>query len=220
MKNSNLVNVVIPANSNNYKVGRSGYKIKYITIHHMAGVLTAEQCGNIFKNGNRQTSSHYGIGKDGSIGQYVDEANTAYANGNWKANCEAITIEISNSSASGNYPVSNITLNKAIQLIADIAKRNNLGKLEKGKNLTWHRMYKSTTCPGEYLLSKIDYIVAEANKIILESKHNSNKKSSEEIANEVIKGLWGNGEERKKKLQEAGYDYNYVQNIINNKLKK
>lgn len=220
MKNSNLVNVVVPANSNNYKIGRNGYSIKYITIHHMAGVLTAQQCGNIFKNGNRQTSSHYGVGKDGSIGQYVDEANTAYANGNWKANCEAITIEISNSSASGNYPVSEVTLNKAIQLIADIAKRNNLGKLEKGKNLTWHRMYKSTTCPGEYLLSKMDYIIAEANKIISGADNSYNKKSNEEIADEIIKGLWGNGEERKKKLQDAGYDYTIIQSIINNKLKK
>ncbi len=220
MKNSNLVNVVIPANSNNYRVGRSGYSIKYITIHHMAGVLTAEQCGNIFKNGNKQVSSHYGVGKDGSIGQYVDEANTSYANGNWKSNCESITIEISNSLASGNYPVSDVTLNKAIQLIADIAKRNNLGKLVKGKNLTWHKMYKSTSCPGEYLLSKMDYIVSEANKIISGNNFDSSKKSNEQIANEVIKGLWGNGDERKKKLRDAGYDYSAIQKIVNSKLKK
>lgn len=219
MKNSNLVDIVIPADSNNYKVGRSGYRIKHITIHHMAGVLTAEQCGRIFQNGNRKTSSHYGVGKDGKIAQYVDEANTAYSNGNWKSNCESITIEISNSLASGIYPVSDITLKKTIQLIADIAKRNNLGKLEKGKNLTWHKMYKSTACPGAYLLSKIDYIISEANKIISNNNSN-NKKSNEEIANEVIKGLWGNGEERKKRLKNAGYNYTVIQNIVNNKLKK
>ncbi len=44
------------------------------------------------------------------------------------------------------------------------------------------------------------------------------KKSNQEIANEVIKGLWGNGAERKKRLAEAGYDYNEVQNIVNQKL--
>lgn len=44
------------------------------------------------------------------------------------------------------------------------------------------------------------------------------KKSNEEIANEVIKGLWGNGEDRKNRLTAAGYDYNAVQNIVNQKL--
>ena len=37
------------------------------------------------------------------------------------------------------------------------------------------------------------------------------KKSNAEIAKEVMAGKWGNGEDRKKKLQAAGYDYNAVQ---------
>lgn len=44
------------------------------------------------------------------------------------------------------------------------------------------------------------------------------KKSNEEIANEVINGLWGNGDNRKNKLTAAGYDYDAIQNIVNNKL--
>lgn len=45
------------------------------------------------------------------------------------------------------------------------------------------------------------------------------KKSNEEIAKEVIDGKWGNNPERKKKLTEAGYDYNAIQKIVNDKLK-
>lgn len=45
-----------------------------------------------------------------------------------------------------------------------------------------------------------------------------NRKSNETIANEVIKGLWGNGQERKDKLTKAGYDYNAIQKIVNQKL--
>ena len=41
------------------------------------------------------------------------------------------------------------------------------------------------------------------------------KKSVNEVAQEVINGKWGNGEERKKKLTEAGYDYNEVQAEVN-----
>lgn len=40
-------------------------------------------------------------------------------------------------------------------------------------------------------------------------------KSNEEIALEVIKGIWQNGEERKRLLTEAGYDYEVIQDIVN-----
>ena len=41
------------------------------------------------------------------------------------------------------------------------------------------------------------------------------KKSNEEIAKEVLEGKWGNGEDRKKRLTEAGYNYNEIQSIVN-----
>lgn len=72
----------------------------------------------------------------------------------------------------------------------------------------------------------MDYIVEEANKINneLTSKPEPippviNKKTNEEIANEVIAWKWGNGDERKNKLIQAGYDYSVIQKIVNNKLK-
>ena len=48
---------------------------------------------------------------------------------------------------------------------------------------------------------------------------NDPKKSVDEIAKEVIKGLWGFGEERKKALTDAGYDYAAVQKKVNELLK-
>jgi len=44
------------------------------------------------------------------------------------------------------------------------------------------------------------------------------KKTNEQIADEVLAGKWGNGDDRKKRLQAAGYDYNAIQAIINNRL--
>ena len=41
------------------------------------------------------------------------------------------------------------------------------------------------------------------------------KKSVDEVAREVIQGKWGNGAERKKRLTDAGYDYNEVQKKVN-----
>lgn len=201
MSNSSLVNTTVWCAEGNYTKGRDGRKIEMITIHHMAGVLSAEQCGRIFQQVGRGASAHYGIGKDGEIGLYVDEYNTAWANANWESNCKAVTIETSNSSIGGNYPVSDRVLRKLIELVADIAIRNNLGTLVKGKNLTWHSMYANTNCPGDYLRSKMDYIVSEANKIINKNSNNStsintklykvqvgafkNRANAEKLANEL-----------------------------------
>lgn len=40
-------------------------------------------------------------------------------------------------------------------------------------------------------------------------------KSIDQVAHEVITGLWGNGEDRKANLQRSGYDYNAVQARVN-----
>lgn len=164
MAHSSLATVSVPAYEGNYTKGRQA-KIRCVTVHHMAGVNTAEGCGRIFQAVGRNGSSHYGIGNDGKIGVYVEEENTAWTNSNWSSNCESVTIETSNSSLGGDYPVSDAALNSLIKLVADIAKRNGLGTLVPGNNLTWHSMFTATTCPGNYLRSKMQYIADEANKI-------------------------------------------------------
>ena len=164
MSNSTLAKLNVPAYSGNYTKGRSE-KITKITIHHMGGVLTAKRCGELFQAVGRKGSAHYGIGNDGTIAQYVDEADTAWTDGNWDSNCKSVTIETSNSAKGGDWKVSDAALDSLIKLVADIAKRNGLGKLVKGRNLTWHSMYAATDCPGAYLVSKIDYIVQKANEI-------------------------------------------------------
>lgn len=45
------------------------------------------------------------------------------------------------------------------------------------------------------------------------------QKSDTEIAKEVIAGKWGNGSERRQRLEAAGYNYNAVQQIVNQLLR-
>lgn len=52
------------------------------------------------------------------------------------------------------------------------------------------------------------------------STETTGKKSVDELAQEVIDGKWGDGEDRKSKLEKAGYDYNAVQNRVNEILKE
>ncbi len=47
----------------------------------------------------------------------------------------------------------------------------------------------------------------------------NNKKSVDEIAREVIRGNWGNGQDRKNRLTAAGYNYSEVQFRVNQLLK-
>lgn len=164
MSNSALVTVRVPAHPSNYTKGRNT-RITDVTVHHMAGVLSAEACGNIFARASRNGSAHYGIGNSGEVGQYVDEADTAWTNSNWPSNCRSVTIETSNCATGGDWPVSDAAYDTLIKLVADIAKRNNLGTLVAGKNLTWHSMFAPTTCPGNFLRSRMEEIARRANEI-------------------------------------------------------
>ena len=45
-------------------------------------------------------------------------------------------------------------------------------------------------------------------------------KSVNELVDEVIAGLWGDGEDRKNRLRNAGYNYETIQSAVNSKLSK
>lgn len=148
---------------------RDGKKITNITIHHMAANITVQQCGEIFQT--REASSNYGIDGRGQVGLYVDEKNASWANGNLDSNQRSITIELANDGAAPNWHVSDTAINKCIDLCVDICKRNGISKINftgnKKGNLTMHKYYMATSCPGPYLESKFPYIANEINKKLI-----------------------------------------------------
>lgn len=170
MSQSSLVNVKVMTSHYGYpdgKAGRGGAKLDKIFVHHMAGVLTAEQCGAVFKK--REASAHYGIDSKGRVGQYVLEENAAWHCANRYYNQRSIGIELSNDGgASTNWHVSDTAINKCIELIVDICKRNGIKKInytgDLTGNLCMHKWLASTACPGGYLSTKFKYIADEANK--------------------------------------------------------
>lgn len=60
----------------------------------------------------------------------------------------------------------------------------------------------------------LNELVARRNreKLLFDTPYNN--KSVTDIAKEVISGKWGNGEERKRKLANAGYDYATIQKEV------
>lgn len=211
-----------------YNSGERTNPISKITIHHMAGNLSIETCGNVFQSSN--SSSNYGVGADGRIAMYVEEKNRSWASCSAWNDSRAVTIEVANSRSGGDWPVSDKALSSLIKLCVDICKRNGMKKLEytgdKNGSLTIHSMYAATACPGPYLKSKLTYIANEVTKQLgsnvtsntTTSSPTTSKKSNSQIADEVIAGKWGNGDDRKSKLIAAGYDYYAIQNIVNEKL--
>lgn len=142
--------------------------IRKITIHHMAGNLTVEQCGAVFAPTSRRASSNYGIGTDGRIGMYVEEKDRAWTSSSPDNDNQAVTIEVANNTLGPNWTVSDKAMTSLIDLCVDICKRNGIQRLnftgDKTGNLTMHCYFKSTLCPGPYLKSKFPYIASEVNK--------------------------------------------------------
>lgn len=219
---SSLASNFVGASDTNFTYGREA-GISCITIHHMAGVMSSVDCGRIFQTPNRQASAHYGIGVNGDIAAYVDEANTCWSDANWYSNSRTVSIETSNNSTGGDWPVSDASYDALIRLVADIAIRNGLGNLVVGQNLFKHNDFVATTCPGPYLQARMQDIADKANAIInggsapapSPAPTPSNGKFVDEIAREVIAGYWGNGADRQRNLTNAGYDYNAVQAKVN-----
>lgn len=190
MSNSSLVNYTkISPN----KSTRSG-KISKITIHHMAGNLTVEQCGEVFAPSSRKASSNYGVGTDGRVGMYVPENYRSWATSSSANDNIAVTIEVANDGGA-NWHVSDKALQKTIELCADICKRNGIKKLnftgDKNGNLTMHKWFAATACPGPYLESKFGYIADEVNKILSgkeQPKEEPKKESIPELttANDIV----------------------------------
>lgn len=142
-------------------------KIRKITIHHAAGNATLEGFGETF-SGTREVSANYAVDSQGRIGMYVEECNRAWTSSNADNDNQAITIEVANDSGDPNWHVSDTALEATINLCVDICKRNGIEKLnftgDKSGNLTMHKYFAATGCPGPYLESKFPYIVDAVNK--------------------------------------------------------
>ena len=164
MSNSKLVSYIdtTTTNWNDRK-----YPITRITIHHAAGVCTMSSFSSILKSG-RECSWNYAIANDGTIGLFVEENHRAWTSSNGENDHRAITIEVSNSSTGGDWPVSSAAYSSLLNLCEDICRRNNISKLTytgklEGSNLTMHQWFAATACPGPYLKSKFSEIASTVN---------------------------------------------------------
>lgn len=154
------------------------HTIKKITWHHMAGVATCEQFGNIVTRPDRNMSATYCVDKNARVGRFLDESDRPWTSSSRANDFQAVTIEISNSKTGGDWPISDKVLEKSIELTVDICKRNGIKELvytgDSRGNFTFHKMFAATACPGPYIERRANEIVSRINaklKGVEESVH-------------------------------------------------
>ena len=167
--NSPLVTRDWPADGSNYTPGRPIYGgVWGIVIHHAAST-SLDSVGQVFSTPGRGGSAHYGVCGN-QVDQYVNENDTAWHCGDWNANCGTIGIETINSTGAPDWLIADDTFDKLCELVADIARRQGLGRLKFEPdgvcpNLSAHRDWAATYCPGDYLYSKMYELQDRVNEI-------------------------------------------------------
>ena len=178
-----------------HKTALRNHRIDTISIHCYTAQVTAKQGCDYFATTDRDASSNYVVGYDGSIGLSVEEKSRSMCTSNKANDHRAVTIEVASDSKSP-YAVTDAAMVSLINLCVDICKRNNIKKLvwstnksdrvnhRNGCNMTVHRDYASKSCPGNYLYNKHRYIADEVNKrlgVISTTTATSNLKKGEEL---------------------------------------
>lgn len=153
--------------SPHYRKGRD-HPLTRVTIHHAVMVGNARMVAASFRGTDRKSAT-YAIGTDGSIVQCVSEADTPWTSNSHDNDTRAITIEVANTSTKDPWPVGAETMEALVRLLVDICQRNpGIGRLrytgDTTGNMTMHRWFHNTQCPGTYLAERFEQIADEVNK--------------------------------------------------------
>lgn len=221
MSNSNS-NLICYTKISPNKTSPRNHVIDTITIHCMAGDLSVETCGNLFADSQRQASSNYGIGSDGRIALYVEEADRSWCSSNAGNDNRAVTIEVANDGGEETgWHVSDKAYVSLINLITDICQRNDIKELKwKGdksligqidkQNMTVHRWFAAKACPGDYLYDLHGQIATEVNARLNGGGNTDNS----DVLYRVQVGAFSvksNADNQFAKIKAAGFDTYMVQ---------
>lgn len=172
--------------SPNHYDGRQGLSVTHITLHIMVGRLAGTD--SCFQNASYKAASHYGVGGDGTVYQWVDEDDGSWADANWTSDCSGVTIE--HEGGMDGVPVTDAEVEASARLCADIASRYGWESLwhdgsgNRTGNVWLHREVPGTDhygCPDRCVNAlPVDRIITRANEIL-----GGDMPTAEEIAHAV-----------------------------------
>lgn len=211
---------------------KSGYNSRTWTKHGKLPYITYEAAATATPS---QPSTNNSVGNytTGEIVDFAGGTNYSNANAASGSTVKASLAKITDTYLSGKHPlhlravdsngnyisgvygwVDLATVSKratANKTVDEIAREVIAGEWGNGTD----RKNRLTTVGYDY-----DAVQKRVNELVAEGNNQAAaKKTVDEIAREVIRGLWGNGTDRKNRLTAAGYDYSAVQKRVNELLK-
>lgn len=158
---------------------------------------------------------------------YCEEKDRSWCSSSPSNDHRAITIEVA-SDTTYPYAVNAKAYASLINLVADICKRNGIkelkwkadksliGQVDK-QNMTVHRWFAATACPGEYLYSRMGQIAQEVNKKLGTGTTTTNqmyriRKTWKDAASQI--GAYTNFDNAKRACKDGYYVFDSKGNIV------
>jgi len=218
--------------------------IDFVVIHNDAGSMTPEQYVNWLANRDKSLGiAHYYCNRN-TIARVIDTFNIGYHTGDWWSNCRSIGYEVCESMKVSDEEFlqnEDVTLMQATEDLIYYGLPINTSTVrlhhEFVPTTCPHRSMElhgnSTESVKNYFVSRMRYFATLGNTVdemlgqvsseptVQETAkeertaQKSSGKSLDEVAQEVLQGLWGNGQERYDNLTNAGYNAQAVQNRVN-----
>lgn len=223
----------------NFDAPRRG-TIQFFAIHHMI-ILNRDvndneatrACYDTWIRQGRQASANYGVDGD-FVDQFVYDSNAAWANANMWANHNCLSIEHANATldepgTNNDYVIDDRTFFNGARLVANGHLKYDITP-KRGVTVRKHKEFYATACPGPYMDRNWDryfdlmmdiYNQIKAGRPMpkVEKPKRSTpqpaKLSSQQVALEVLRGMWGNGQDRLNRLRAAGYNPDEIQKLVN-----
>lgn len=173
-----------------------GSKFSYI-----ASEVNKRLSGNSSSSGGTSTSSLYRVRKSWSDSKSQKGAFRDFDNAKKCANANA-GYKVFDASGNEVYP-NKVNLSKSVDTLAHEVLAGNWGNGSDRANRLRAAGY-------DY-----DSVQNRVNELLSGGSSKPSGKSIDTLAREVIRGDWGNGQDRKNRLERAGYDYNAVQKRVN-----
>ena len=173
-----------------------GGKFSYI-----ASEVNKRLSGNSSSSGGTSTSSLYRVRKSWSDSKSQKGAFRDFDNAKKCANAN-VGYKVFYANGNEVYP-NKSTSSKSIDTIAREVISGNWGNGSDRAN-----RLRAAGYDYDAVQSRVNEILSGTNSI-------PSGKSIDEVAREVIRGDWGNGQDRVNRLRAAGYDYNAVQKRVN-----
>ena len=222
--------------------------IDFVVIHNDAGSMTPEQYVDWLRYRDKSLGiAHYYCNRN-TIARVIDTFNIGYHTGDWWSNCRSIGYEVCESMKVSDeeflqnedvtlmqaaedliyygLPINTSTVRLHHEFVPTTCPHRSMelhgNSTESVKNYFVSRMRYFATLGNtvDEMLGQVssDPTVQETVKSEKPAQNRGGGKSVDEVAQEVLQGVWGNGGERFNNLTNAGYDAQAVQNRVNSLL--